>query len=373
LPVGYALPVVFVALGTLLALAPRRRPRAVASLSYLSAAVFNELPFLVFAFLLASTLLALGQGDIHGPAGAAGIGVAGLTSGGLALVAWRARQTRPTLDRALADGLGDDWRAEIEPGLAAGLRRRPPLVRILFLPFPFRPRGIERVANIRYGDAGSRQTLDLYRRRSGPDSRPVLIHLHGGGFRRGRKSRQSRPLLYRLAHQGWICVSANYRLKPSVQLADEVRDVEATVAWVRANSREYGADPRQIFLAGSSAGAHLAAFAALTADAESPVAAVICLGGYYGPVDHSASLSAARAHAAPTTPPMFVLHGKLDTLVPVESARQFAAAVRRGSPNATVYAELSSGQHVLDLFHSIRFEAVVDGIEAFNAWVRSRV
>jgi hypothetical protein len=37
-----------------------------------------------------------------------------------------------------------------------------------------------------------------------------------------------------------------------------------------------------------------------------------------------------------------------------------------------VYAELSGGQHSFDLFHSIRFERVVDGIEAFAAWVRSR-
>jgi hypothetical protein len=37
-----------------------------------------------------------------------------------------------------------------------------------------------------------------------------------------------------------------------------------------------------------------------------------------------------------------------------------------------VYAELPGGQHSFDLFHSIRFETVVDGIEAFTAWVISR-
>ncbi|MFB7337806.1 hypothetical protein ACFC00_40400 [Streptomyces adustus] len=34
-----------------------------------------------------------------------------------------------------------------------------------------------------------------------------------------------------------------------------------------------------------------------------------------------------------------------------------------------VYAELPGGQHSFDLFHSPRFEAVVDGVEAFAAWV----
>jgi hypothetical protein len=36
-----------------------------------------------------------------------------------------------------------------------------------------------------------------------------------------------------------------------------------------------------------------------------------------------------------------------------------------------VYAELPGAQHAFDLFHSLRFEAVVDAIEAFAAWVRS--
>ena len=49
-----------------------------------------------------------------------------------------------------------------------------------------------------------------------------------------------------------------------------------------------------------------------------------------------------------------------------------------GNPNAldelmpVVYAELPGAQHTFDLFHSLRFESVVDGIEAFAAWVRSR-
>jgi hypothetical protein len=46
--------------------------------------------------------------------------------------------------------------------------------------------------------------------------------------------------------------------------------------------------------------------------------------------------------------------------------------VRDSSSNPVVYAELPGALHSFDLFHSIRFENVVDGIEAFAAWVRSR-
>ena len=56
----------------------------------------------------------------------------------------------------------------------------------------------------------------------------------------------------------------------------------------------------------------------------------------------------------------------------VEDARRFVQRLRRSSSNPVVYAELPGAQHAFDLFHSIRFETVVDAIEDFTAWVRSR-
>jgi acetyl esterase/lipase len=58
--------------------------------------------------------------------------------------------------------------------------------------------------------------------------------------------------------------------------------------------------------------------------------------------------------------------------VPVEVARRFADTLRNVSTNPVVYAELPGAQHAFDLFGSLRFERVVDAIEAFTAWVRSR-
>ena len=58
-------------------------------------------------------------------------------------------------------------------------------------------------------------------------------------------------------------------------------------------------------------------------------------------------------------------------MVPVEAARHLADTLRRVSVNPVVYAELPGAQHAFDLFHSVRFEMVVDAIEAFAAWVRS--
>ncbi|WP_336215439.1 ATP-binding cassette domain-containing protein [Nonomuraea sp. LPB2021202275-12-8] len=65
-------------------------------------------------------------------------------------------------------------------------------------------------------------------------------------------------------------------------------------------------------------------------------------------------------------------HGDLDQQVPAADARHFADRLRQTSASPVVYAELRGGNHAFDLYHSVRFEAVIDAIEGFTAWVRSR-
>ena len=379
MPVGYVVTVALVALGTLFALVPLR---SVGNLSFRMGLLLNEVPIVGFYWLLIWTCQAFVQGDIDAAGGWAAVGLAALTTAGLAVVAWRGLQARPALEQALAEALGADWRTAIDPGLAARLRRRLPLARILLLPLSRRRRDVERVANIPYGDAGRRNLLDLYRHRAHPSGGPVLIHLHGGGYTRGRKNSQSLPLLYRLASQGWVCVSANYRLRPAAQHPDHLIDLKQVIAWVRAHGHEYGADPTLLFVAGSSAGAHMASLAALTPndpafqpgfeDADTSVTAAIGLNGWYGNYYGQGGASSPLAHVRPDAPPFFIAHGDHDTMAPVEIARHFADTLSGVSTNPVVYAELPGTQHAFDLFHSLRFEMVVDAIEAFTAWVRSR-
>ena len=59
-------------------------------------------------------------------------------------------------------------------------------------------------------------------------------------------------------------------------------------------------------------------------------------------------------------------------VVPVEMVRHFADALGSVSANPVVYAELPGAQRAFDLFHSLRYEMVVDAVEAFTASVRSR-
>jgi acetyl esterase/lipase len=367
---------------TLLALAPLRRPLALGTISFLSGFVLNELPFVAFYYLLVSTWLAIGQGGLDSPSDWAAAGLAVLAAAGLVVVAWRGLRTGPAVNRALSEGLGAGWRTALDAGMAARLRRLP-LARILFGPFFFRRRDVERVANISYGNAGRKNLLDLYRHRSHPPVGPILVHLHGGALFMGKKNREALPLLYRLASQGWVCVSANYRLRPAAKFPDHLIDVKKVIAWVREHGYEYGADPAVVFVAGSSSGGQLAALAALTPNdpayqpgfehADTSVSAAICLHGYYGyPGTKDRSPSSPLAYDGTDAPPFFVAHGDRDSLLPAATARLFVEGLRATSSNPVIYAELPGAQHGFDRFHSLRFDTVVEAIEAFTAWVRSR-
>src|SRR5262245_7036856 len=348
---------------------PRPRRSSPYRVSFWLGYLVNELPFLAFFVLAASTALAIAQGDIATLVGWIGLGLAVLATAGLVVVVLRALGTGAAVDQAL-----------IEAGLPPRAGRRLPLARIVLWPFAGPHLGVERSSNIRYGDAGRANLLDVYRGRSRPSGCPVLIHLHGGAFRIGKKSREARPLFYRLAREGWVCISANYRLR--TRFPDPLVDVKKVIAWVREHGPEYGADPKIVFVAGSSAGGHLASMAALTAnepslqpgfeEADTSVTAVVSLYGYYGSVGSGAQPSSPMAVDAHNAPPFLVVHPDRDTLVIAEDARRFVEHLREASPSTVVYVELPGAQHAFDLFYSIRLEAVIDGIEAFAAPVLGR-
>ncbi|WP_445526319.1 alpha/beta hydrolase [Streptomyces cyslabdanicus] len=377
---GYLTTTALLAWCTFFAVVAPRRPRPLASMSFWFGLILNEVPFLGIYALVASTALAAAQGDLESPGAKATATVAAVTAAGLAVSAWRGLRTDQAVGRALEQGLGTGWRERVH----VPLRRHRPWARILLLPGFFWRRDVERIPNISYGDAGRRNLLDVYRRRDAPHNGPVLVYFHGGGYAGGAKNREARPLLYRLAGQGWVCISANYRLRPQTTFPGHQIDAKKVIAWVREHGAEYGADPSRLFVAGSSAGSNMAGLCALTPNdpgfqpgfesADTSVTAAICLYGYYGhyfgdPPDGPPPPPQPQGYIHPGAPPFLIAHGTKDARGTVEAARNFAGQLRRVSDSAVVYAELPGGQHSFDVFHSPRFDAVVDGVEAFAAWV----
>ncbi len=381
LPIGYLISTLLLAWCVYFVLAPSDWPRPFKSLSSYFG-VMNELPFLGFFWLLGSTWLAFINGDIYSPVGWLIFGVAVIAAAGLILIIYRGIQDAPLVKHHLDESLPEGWRNTIEPEIANRLQKN--IVGQAFLgPFIKRPYNVERIADIRYGDAGVRNLLDVYRHRSHPTGSPVLVHFHGGRFSSGRKSSQSLPLIHQLASQGWVCISANYRLSPAAKFPEHLIDAKKVIAWVREHGAEFGADPAAIFIAGNSSGAHMAAMAALTPNdptyqpgfekADTSVIGVICQYGYYGSISNNRDKpSAPMAYSGKDAPPFLITHGSQDKIVPVAHARLFSEHLRHSSTHPVVYVEFPYAEHNIDLFHSIRAEATIHGIEAFAAWVLAK-
>ncbi len=391
MPVGYVITLVIFGTGILSALLSVRRPRALRWLSYRLAVSINEIPFLIALLLLASTALALPDLDPGSAGSILLLGLVVLEIAGLVVVLRRGLAAGPVVRKALNDGLGSGWEKTIRPGDGQAMGWRPSIVRILLFPIVLFGPAIKRERNLSYGVAGRENLLDLYRPRRRDGDGAVLIFMHGGGYHGGGKSRESRALISRLTRRGWTCVSANYRLRPEAGFTEHLVDMKRVIAWVRDHGHEYGLDPAKVFVAGSSAGGHLAALAALNpndpefqpefGDADTSIAGAICLSGYFGAYygsrdDPEGPATSPFDYVDGGPPPFFVAHGGLDSQVPVERARGFAAALKRASTGPgdgpVIYAELPGGHHSFDLFHSFRYEAVVDGIEGFTAAVLSR-
>ncbi|HEY1174556.1 MAG TPA: alpha/beta hydrolase, partial [Phytomonospora sp.] len=334
-------------------LAAPRRPWPLAVGAFWLSFPVAELPFLALAWSTATTLAVLLTAPAGGAFAVTALVASALVTAQLAVVIAEAARTPAIVTRALTYA-----------GLPSRARIRPSWSRAVFAPFASRGRRVER--GVSYGPDPA-HLLDVYPPANGGPGDAVLVYLHGGSYSGGRRSREALPLLRLLARRGWTCVSADYRLRPAAGLAEHLADAERVLEWVR---RHHAGAP--VFLAGSSAGAHLAVLTALRRGGRGfPVAGVVCLYGFFGRY-----FGDAAGFGGPTSPlecdlegapPFFIAHGSRDTVVPVAEARRFAAALRRESRRPVVLAELTGAQHGFDVFHSARFGAVAEGIAQFLA------
>jgi acetyl esterase/lipase len=327
---------------------------------------------------------------------------------GLGLVGLRqiGRRANEPLTAALDEGLGADRRTTSDglwkrPAPGGATAKKPGALRMLRIYRDYAHDG-----DISYGECGSRNHLDIWRR---PDldrdgRAPVLLQVPGGAWMVGNKRGQAHPLMSHLAELGWICVAINYRLSPRSTWPDHIVDVKRALAWTKEHIAEYGGDPDWIAITGGSAGGHLSSLAALTAndprfqpgfeDADTRVQAAVPFYGVYDftrtdsvhplmvpmVAKHVFKLSRSdiaepfRAaspitHVSDDAPPIFVLHGTNDSLIPVEQARGFAARLREVSRQPVVYAELPCAQHAFDIFGSARAAHAAVAVEQFLAEV----
>src|SRR5262249_25588588 len=262
-PVGFLITAGLATVGMAASLWPPARSGLGAVATWLVSAIPNESPFLFFYWVVASTCLALIPGDLRGAAARVAVGIAIVSFAGTPVLVRRSLRAAQAIEQALDRAIGPEWR---HAGTVRAIASNPPWARVVLTPLPVFHPGVVRISNLSYGDAGRRNRLDLYRRRGGGSGGPLLIPLPGGGvsFLSLRRGVSARGLLFRLARQGWVCLSATYRLQPAASFPDELIDVKKAIAWARAHASEYGGDPNRIVLAGSSFGARLATLAGFT-------------------------------------------------------------------------------------------------------------
>jgi len=287
-----------------------------------------------------------------------------------------------TVTAPVDQALTADVAAEVVAG--SDVSRVPPFVRARAQ----RRKGLYRSA-VRYGDHPA-QVLDVWRRRDlPPGPAPVLLFVPGGAWVQGTRVLQGHTLLSHLVEQGWVCLTIDYRVSPVHRWPRHIADVNAAIAWTRANVDKYGGDRGFVTIAGCSAGGHLAALAGLTVGdpafrgelidgADTSVDAVVGIYGRYDWQDRStatrenfqgflervvvrrkqsrhpevfaAASPMARIHDG--APPFLLIHGEHDTIIPVGEARAFHAALRDVSRESVQYVEIPRAGHAFDLVNT---------------------
>jgi acetyl esterase/lipase len=209
-------------------------------------------------------------------------------------------------------------------------------------------------------------SLDVYVADPLEAGSPVMVWVHGGGFRMGDKASSkdlaSKPE-YFTSKLGYILVSVNYRLIPEGQYPTNTQDVADAVAWVHNNIADFGGDPNQIFLMGHSAGAQLVAQVATDdkflkkagTDLRILKAVIANEGGYgvvapgadtkaltatYGP-DWRTAVAIGHVKAGKNIPPFLLLNVAGGSNAVADSEQQalgFAAALRAAGVRVDVVA-----------------------------------
>lgn len=114
--------------------------------------------------------------------------------------------------------------------------------------------------------AGARHTLDIYQPKQATSGlRPVIIDIYGGGLYFGDKSSFKLQNSLKLTKAGFVVVSPDYSLIWQQPFPTQIHEIKAVIRWVRAHAAEYQIDPQRIILSGESSGAHLAVLTAVTA------------------------------------------------------------------------------------------------------------
>ena len=257
-------------------------------------------------------------------------------------------------------------------------------------PAPRAPQGVKVLHDLPYADTDNpRQRLDLVlpEKRIGNEPLPLVVWIHGGGWRNGDKRSGINRVAPIVTTGRYVGATIGYRLSGEAQWPLQIHDCKAAIRWLRAHAKEYGIDPKRIAVWGSSAGGHLVSMLGVSGEVEvlegklgkhldqsSRVQAVV---NYYGPsalllmsskpsrIDHDAkespesqligapiqTVKEKTRQASPLThvtrddAPHLHVHGTDDPLVPFHQSQIYHAALKKAGVESTLITVKDGGHN----------------------------
>tara|TARA_Y100001934_G_scaffold115729_1_gene141648 strand:+ start:3753 stop:4832 length:1080 start_codon:yes stop_codon:yes gene_type:complete len=234
------------------------------------------------------------------------------------------------------------------------------------------PEGIKAFRNLPYAQTKNpRQTLDLFlpEKRAKDTLLPIIVYIHGGGWKNGSKESAMGKLAPYLATGSFAAASINYRLSGESIWPAQIHDCKAAIRWLKGNAKKHGFDPGRMAVWGNSAGGHLVAMLGVSGgvkalegklgehlDQDSRISCVVdfcgpthflSMGKFPSNIDHDAPNSPesqllggalqenkkVARKASPITyvtkddAPTLIVHGSKDPLVPFNQAEIFHKAL----------------------------------------------
>lgn len=229
--------------------------------------------------------------------------------------------------------------------------------------------------DVEYGRAGARSLkLDVYEpsRRSG-EPLPVIVWIHGGGWRGGSKASGTRLVSF-VASGEYVGVSVGYRLSGESLWPAQIHDCKAAIRWIRSNAKQLKINPDRIGVWGSSAGGHLVSLLGTSSDIKSldgdngspdVSSRVACVVDFCGPADLSvfkhprldqlfgkpyderraeAKTASPAAYVSKDDPPILIVHGTDDRTVPFSQAENFHSKLKKAGVPST-FVKMDGGGH----------------------------
>lgn len=227
---------------------------------------------------------------------------------------------------------------------------------------------------------GDTLRLDIYRHKSVHKSAPLLVFIHGGSWKKGKKDDYRRYLID-FAKKGYITATISYRLSGQAKFPAALNDVNCAIGWLKSNADKYFIDANKVALIGGSAGGHLAMMAGYSSDIlefdtkykkegiDNRVQVVVNL---YGPSDLTTEVAIESGSvqefigqpystvpdiyikASPITyltkddPPTLIFHGTIDEIVPVKQSDKLKKDLDKVGVIAE-YHKLKGWPHTMDL------------------------